>query len=99
MVIMDNEMLYCEIGDVVFCKEALFNDGGIPGLPEDALLARAGTQGVVVQTGVVEADERLVIFLVRFEGEDGLLGVPVGCLPGELIQSEAAAAALRQQAA
>ncbi|MGB4467333.1 MAG: nitrogen fixation protein NifZ [Azovibrio sp.] len=91
-------MLYCEIGDIVFCKEALFNDGGIPDLPEDALLARAGTRGVIVQTGVIEADERQAIFLVRFEGEDGLLGGPVGCLPDELIQSEAEAAILRQQA-
>lgn len=96
---MADDILYSEIGDIVFAREALYNDGGIPDLAEDALVASAGGRGVIVQTGVVEADDKQVIFLVRFEGEDGLLGAPVGCLPDELTQDEAEAAALRTQVA
>lgn len=83
-----------DIGEMVFCTEDIFNDGGIPELAADALLAAAGTRGVVVNSGCAEADERQEIFLVRFEGTDGVLGPPVGCLPGELTQNEEAARAL-----
>lgn len=82
---------YLNIGDVVFALESIHNDGGVPDLPEDALLASPGSRGVVVQIGAAAADMRQEIILVRFEAADGVLGPPVGCLPEELTQDEAAA--------
>jgi nitrogen fixation protein NifZ len=83
-----------DIGELVFAREAIYNDGGLPGLDEEALLAAPGTRGMVAQTGVAEADERQVIYLVCFEDKDGKLGLPVGCLPEELTQDEALAKSL-----
>ena len=85
-----------DIGDIVFSRELLVNDGGVPGLAEDAVLAMPGWRGVVVNHGHVEAAPDQAIYLVRFEGEAGALGdlgPPVGCLPEELTQDEAWAAA------
>ena len=81
-----------DIGDIVFSRELLVNDGGVPGLAEDAVLALPGRRGVVVHHGHVEAAPEQTIYLVRFEGEGGALsdlGPPVGCLPEELTQDEA----------
>lgn len=80
-----------EIGEIVYCRELLINDGGIPDLAADAVLATPGRRGVVVDRGHVEADPDQTIYLVRFEGEGGNLadlGPPVGCLPEELTQDE-----------
>jgi nitrogen fixation protein NifZ len=80
-----------EIGDIVFSRELLVNDGGIPDLAADAVLAVPGRRGVVVNHGHVEADLEQAIYLVRFEGAAGALddlGPPVGCLPEELTQDE-----------
>jgi nitrogen fixation protein NifZ len=79
------------IGEVVFSRELLVNDGGIPGLAADAVLATPGRRGVVVNAGHAEFDPDQAIYLVRFEGEGGVLGdlgPPVGCLPEELTQDE-----------
>jgi len=81
-----------EIGEIVYCRELLVNDGGIPDVAADAVLATPGRRGVVVNAGHAESDPELTIYLVRFEGECGALGnlgPPVGCLPGELTQDEA----------
>lgn len=78
-----------EIGELVFCRELLRNDGGIPGVAADAVLATPGRRGVVVNAGHAEFDPGQAIYLVRFEAEGGLLGPPVGCLPEELTQDEA----------
>ncbi|WP_310448631.1 nitrogen fixation protein NifZ [Sulfuritalea sp.] len=81
-----------EIGEIVFSRELLVNDGGIPDVAADAVLATPGRRGVVVNHGHVEADPDQAIYLVRFEGEGGALselGPPVGCLPAELTQDEA----------
>jgi nitrogen fixation protein NifZ len=83
-----------DMGELVFAAEAMFNDGYIPELPEDALLAAPGTKGVVVMYGYAEANPEQEIYLVRFEGDDGILGPPVGCLPEELTQDEARATQL-----
>jgi len=83
----------------VFSRELLVNDGGIPGVAADAVLATPGLRGVVVNHGRIEADPEQAIYLVRFEGEGGALselGPPVGCLPEELTQDEAWANARRQ---
>ncbi|MDZ4254296.1 MAG: nitrogen fixation protein NifZ [Sulfuritalea sp.] len=91
---MNANMQY-RIGDIVYCRELLHNDGGIPGVAADAILATPGRRGVVVNQGQVEADPNQAIYLVRFEGEGGALGTrgdlgpPVGCLPEELTQDEA----------
>lgn len=77
-----------DIGDIVFSRELLVNDGGIPELAADAVLATPGRRGVVVNHGHVEASPGQGIYLVRFEGANGDLGPPVGCLPEELTQDE-----------
>ncbi len=77
-----------EIGDLVYAATDILNDGGMPGVEEEeGLIAAAGSRGVVVQFGHVEADPDQEIYLVRFEnGPDGTLGDPVGVLPEELTQ-------------
>lgn len=74
------------VGDVVFARDVIRNDGGVPELAPDELIANAGTRGVVVQVGSAEADPRLTVYAVRFERADGDLGPMVGCLPEELSQ-------------
>ncbi len=71
-------------GDVVYATTAILNDGGIPDLEEGALLADAGTRGVIVNIGHLEEDPTRTIYLVRFEGEGLVLGPPTGCWPEEL---------------
>ena len=76
-----------DIGDLVYAAEDILNDGGMPGIDDEGLIAPAGSRGVVVQYGHAELDPAQEIYLVRFEtGPDGLLGQPVGCLPEELTQ-------------
>lgn len=77
-----------EVGDMVFAREDILNDGGMPGIEDaEAVIAPAGTRGVVVHYGVAELDESQEIYLIQFEnGPDGELGLPVGCLPDELTQ-------------
>ena len=55
---------------------------------------RPAPGGVIVHIGHVAADERVEIYLVRFEGADGNLGVPIGCLLEEITQDEALARSL-----
>jgi len=82
------------MGDMVWSCIELRNDGTIPGVAEDALLAAAGSRGVVVNVGSVEDHPEIGVFLVRFEDADGTLGPPVGCLNEELTQDQQLAAAL-----
>lgn len=77
------------VGDMVFAREALRNDGGLPDVAPEAVLAEAQTRGVVVRVGHVEAEPTQTLYLVRFEDESGVLGPPVGCLPEELTQDSA----------
>lgn len=83
-----------DIGDLVYAATDILNDGGMPGIAEEeGLIAAAGSRGVVVQFGHVEADPDQEIYLVRFEnGPDGTLGDPVGVLPEELTQELAVSA-------
>jgi len=75
-----------EAGDLVWARQAIVNDGHIPGLPGDALLAGPGSRGMVILIGHAEAAPDAEIYLVRFEDKDGTLGPPVGCLGDELTQ-------------
>lgn len=76
-------------GDLVYSRCELFNDdGAIPDVPAGARLAPAGARGMIVKSGYAEADPECKIYLVRFEGEDRELGLPIGCLADELTQDE-----------
>lgn len=83
-----------DIGEIAFARQDIFNDGSMPETPQDALLAAAGTRGVIVQIGYMEAED-VEIYLVRFEDENLVLGPPVGCLVDELTQDEDEARRLR----
>ena len=72
------------IGDMVLAATEIRNDGGIPDLPENALIASDGTRGVVVNRGHLEEQPDRMLLLVRFENEEGVLGPPTGCWPEEL---------------
>lgn len=87
-----------DLGDVVYARETLLNDGGVPEVDPEGLLATAGARGVVVQWGHVEADLDQEVYLVRFEDETGTLGPPIGVLPEELTQDEEEARRLRAAA-
>ena len=86
-------------GDMVFAATDLFNDGpaedGTSLMPEaapHALLAAAGTRGMVVNVGHPEAAPEETIYLVSFEtGADKELGLPFGCWPDELTWEPATA--------
>jgi nitrogen fixation protein NifZ len=79
-------------GDRVFAALDLFNDpleetgeSAIPGFKPGDLLAPAGTRGMVVNVGHVEAAPEDEIYLVSFEtGPNGKLAEPIGCLASEL---------------
>jgi len=77
------------VGDMVFARETLVNDGGVPDAAPDAVLAQARARGVVVGVGHVEAEPSQTLYAVRFEDEAGVLGPLVGCLPEELTQDGA----------
>lgn len=82
-----------QIGDLVFAVEDIVNDGGIPDVGEEAVIAAAGSRGVVVDCGFAALDVKRAVYLVRFEeGPEAMLGKPVACLPEELTQVQAAVA-------
>jgi nitrogen fixation protein NifZ len=68
-----------DIGDVVYAKCAITDDGSMPDGAEGEILAEAGTRGVIVMTGYVEEQPNRNVFLVRFEDEALNLGKPIGC--------------------
>jgi len=78
-----------EEGDVVYAATAVYNDGGLEGVEEDALLAAEGARGVIVRKGHLEENEGRSVFLVRFEDAERNLGLPIGCYAEEL-RAEAA---------
>lgn len=71
-------------GDMVYALNEIVNDGSIPDLPEEYLLAKAGSRGVIINTGHLEDQPEHEVFLVRFEDENGNLGPELGCWPDEL---------------
>ncbi|MGB5733523.1 MAG: nitrogen fixation protein NifZ [Thiohalocapsa sp.] len=71
-------------GDIVYAATEIRNDGGIPELANDALIATPGTRGVVVNIGHLEENPERELFLVRFEDAGLNLGPPTGCWPEEL---------------
>ncbi|MDD4912784.1 MAG: nitrogen fixation protein NifZ [Sideroxydans sp.] len=81
-----------QLGDMVFAAQDLYNESleetgesSIPGVAPDALLAAAGTRGVVVNVGHAQEMPNEEIYLVRFEMDaEGTLSEPIGCLTDEL---------------
>jgi nitrogen fixation protein NifZ len=73
-----------EEGDMVYAATPVYNDGGLEGVGENALLAPEGTRGVIVRKGHLEEDEGCSVFLVRFEDAEKNLGEPIGCFAEEL---------------
>lgn len=78
------------VGDCVHARTPIVNDGGVPDLASDAVLAVKGARGVVVQVGHAEQNPRQALYAVRFEDAEGNLGPLVGCLPEELLPASAA---------
>lgn len=77
------------VGEVVWSRMDIHNDGGVPDVEEGGLVAGAGARGIVVRASVARDRRRQPIYLVRFERADGMLGPPVGCLEEELTQDAA----------
>jgi nitrogen fixation protein NifZ len=73
-----------EPGDTVYAIRELRNDGSIPGLPDNELIAKEGARGVLINIGHFEEQPGLNLYLVRFENHDLSLGPPVGCWPDEI---------------
>jgi nitrogen fixation protein NifZ len=73
-----------DVGDLVYSRTDIYNDGGVPDAEDGALLAKAGTRGIVVRSARRQAERKPRIYIVRFEGLDQVLGPPVGCLDEEL---------------
>jgi nitrogen fixation protein NifZ len=83
------------MGDMVFAAQDLYNEAleetgesAIPGVEPEALLAAAGTRGVIVNVGHAQEMPGAEIYLVRFEmNAEGMLAEPIGCLSEELSES------------
>jgi len=76
-------------GDIIYAVNDILNDGSIPELPEQSLIATAGTRGVVLNIGHLEEFPDKSLYLARFEsGEEKTLGPAIGCWPEELTQHE-----------
>ncbi|HXU92686.1 MAG TPA: nitrogen fixation protein NifZ [Gallionella sp.] len=81
-----------QMGDMVFAAQDLYNEAleetgesAIPGVEPEALLAAAGTRGVIVNIGHPQEMPDAEIYLVRFETDaEGSLAEPIGCLSEEL---------------
>ena len=76
-----------QAGDIVYAAADIFNDGSIPGIAENSIIAKKGSRGVLVNTGYLEENEDQAVYLVRFESESQELGNPVGCWPEDLAAS------------
>jgi len=70
-------------GDVLYAAVELVNDGSIPGVAENQLLAKPGDMGMLVNAGHLEEEPSQELLLVGFHLTDGQL-VMVTCLPEEV---------------
>ena len=73
-----------DLGDVVYAAHAIVDDGSMPDSEEGAILASAGSRGVIVMKGYVEEEPEKSVFLVRFEDQALNLGDPIGCWSEDL---------------
>ena len=72
-------------GDIVYANKDIYNDGSLPETETEALLAKKGDRGVLVNTGHYEEFPETILYLVRFESESKELGMAVTCLEDEII--------------
>lgn len=75
-----------EPGNLIFAAKDIVNDGSVPQMEENQLLAKAGQRGVIVNTGYLEEQPNRYLVLVQFENNGSLadLGPAVACWPDEL---------------
>lgn len=73
-----------EPGDMIYAAKAIFNDGSLPNLSNDSLIAQVGTRGVLINTGHLEENPNIEVYLVRFDTENKALSEPIGCWADEL---------------
>ena len=72
-------------GDLVYCAQAIYNDGSFPDCDDNALLIEAGRRGVVVNIGYLEEQPSKQVFLVRFEQPGtNSPGPEIGCWAEDL---------------
>jgi len=71
-------------GDIIYAATDIKNDGSVPDMETDALIATSGCRGVLINSGHLEEDESQSVYLVRFEAEDKTLLPAIGCWPQEL---------------
>ncbi len=71
-------------GDIVYAAQSIHNDGSVPGIEQDQLLARAGARGVLINTGHLEDNPEVELYLASFENETGELGPAIGCWAEDL---------------
>lgn len=71
-------------GDIVFAATTILNDGSVPDLEKNHIIAEQGTRGVIINKGHVEQDPSKELMLVRFETTDKNLGPAIGCWLTEL---------------
>lgn len=76
--------LKLEPGDTIYATKELRNDGSLPGLEDDAIVAHEGNRGVLINIGHLEEQESQTLYLVRFENSDLDLGPAVTCWPDEI---------------
>ena len=81
------ELEQLEPGDTVYATCHIYNDGGIPEIADDALLAEPGSRGVIIEKGHLEDMPARKVYLVRFEDRELNLGPATGCWPEELSAS------------
>jgi nitrogen fixation protein NifZ len=73
-------------GDTILANNDIFNDGSFPESPDNSLLVKSGTRGVIINHGHLEHNESRQVFLVKFEQGDKTdeLGPPIGCWPEDI---------------
>lgn len=74
-----------DLGDVVYAKQTIYDDGSMPNGVEGEVLVEAGTRGVITLIGHVEEEPSRSVLLVRFEDKDMNLGSPIGCWVEDLM--------------
>jgi len=72
-------------GDIIYADKDIYNDGSMPDVETEILLAKKGARGVLVNTGHYEEFPDTTLYLVRFEDVDKQLGPAVTCLEDEII--------------
>jgi nitrogen fixation protein NifZ len=74
-----------DLGDVVYAAHPIINDISVSEGRPPEILAQAGTKGVIVMKGQIEASESRHVFWVCFEDAQANLGRTVGCWSDDLV--------------